>query len=128
MKWLDRELVAGPYLTLATSEAAFQRVLRYLKVPREKWLHWLDDNSLGCMHPLGTTSGRLACVVCVRLGEEEEGIAAATTLIHEAVHVWQAWRRRNGENEPSAEFEAYAIEAISRSLMKEYARQLQART
>jgi hypothetical protein len=103
--WLDRELVAGPYLALATSEADYRKAMRHLKVPREQWAPWLADDSLGCMHTLKNPSGSVCCVVCVRLGAQAP-IEAAATLIHEAVHVWQAWCKYRHEWEPSAEFEA----------------------
>lgn len=41
-------------------------------------------------------------------------------LVHEAVHLWQDARRVLGEKEPSAEFEAYAVQSISQRLMEAY--------
>lgn len=120
MKWLNRDLVLGPHLWLATNERDFHKAMRRLKAPREKWAPWLSESSFGCMHTLTTPGGSIACVVCIRPGEQS-AIEDACTLIHEAVHVWQAWCNYKGEDRPSCEFEAYAIESISRSLMKAYA-------
>ena len=41
-------------------------------------------------------------------------------LVHEAVHIWQAMCEEIGEESPSAEFEAYSIQAITRSLWRAY--------
>jgi hypothetical protein len=121
VKWLDRDLITGPYLGLATTEAGFQKALRHLKVPREKWPKWLDDDSLGSAHTFTNPKGNIACVVCMRPREGGNSIDAAGTLIHEAVHVWQQYCERVNEHAPSREFEAYAIEAIATTLMKAYA-------
>lgn len=120
MRWLDRDLVVGPYLALATNEVDFRKAMRRLQVPRERWPKWLADDATACAHSFTNPSGGIASVVCIRLGEHQ-GIAVASTLVHEAVHVWQTWSRHIGEREPSDEFEAYSIEAISRRLMQAYA-------
>lgn len=41
-------------------------------------------------------------------------------LLHEAVHIWQQVRELMGESEPSTEFEAYSIQAISQDLFEMY--------
>jgi hypothetical protein len=45
-------------------------------------------------------------------------------LVHEAVHVWQFHCENIGEREPSIEFEAYSIQAVSQFLMEAYAASL----
>lgn len=42
------------------------------------------------------------------------------TIIHEAVHVFQALTKYIGEDNPGDEWEAYTIEYIATSLIKEY--------
>lgn len=42
------------------------------------------------------------------------------TCIHEAVHVFQKLRKYIGEDSPGDEWEAYTIEYIATSLIKEY--------
>lgn len=41
--------------------------------------------------------------------------------MHEAVHVFQHFKKSIGERKPSKEFEAYAIQSIADRLMNEYA-------
>jgi hypothetical protein len=124
MKWLDRGLVEGPYLALVTTEEDFHKAMRHLKVPRKEWSTWLEEDSQGCVHTLKNPSGGLACVVCIRPKAEADPIEMAGVLIHESVHVWQMWCKYKEEREPSIEFEAYAIESISKRLLKAYAASL----
>ena len=45
-------------------------------------------------------------------------------LVHEAVHVWQAYCREIGERNPGDEQEAYAVQSIAQELMAEFARRM----
>lgn len=58
----------------------------------------------------------------VQLGDtsERNQIEVYGLLLHEAVHVWQIVKKRMGESEPSVEFEAYSIQAISQDLFEMY--------
>jgi hypothetical protein len=120
-KWLGRDLIVGPYLTLALSEKDFQQVLRHCKVPRDDWSPWVSTPQADAtMHRLTNADGGMVCVVCLRNASSKEGVQIASLLVHEAVHIWQAWRDFVGEHSPSAEFEAYGIQAISQRLMTAY--------
>lgn len=44
----------------------------------------------------------------------------AGILVHEATHVWQQVRKTIGEELPSVEFEAYAMQAIAQGLLNAY--------
>lgn len=59
------------------------------------------------------------CIVTVRDGLEldHNALEVACLLTHEAVHVWQELTEKIGEEAPSAEFEAYSIQAISQELI-----------
>lgn len=123
MKWLNRDLVVGPYLALCTTEADYQRVLRHCKIPRDDWDKWVHDGADATTHEFTNSNGGHICAVCIR-PSEKQGPQIAGMLVHEAVHVWQYHCRSIGEREPSWEFEAYSIQAIAQRLMYAYAETL----
>jgi hypothetical protein len=116
-KWLNRDLIVGPYLALALSEKDFQAALRHCKVPPAEWAPWVSQDADATTHVLRNPDGGMACVVTIRDCEGKEGVQIAAMLVHESVHVWQMWRESIGESEPSKEFEAYSIQAIAQRLM-----------
>lgn len=61
-------------------------------------------------------------VVCIRLHSKHSMERRYTTLVHEAVHVWQTLRDYICEEKPSEEFEAYTIETIASTLILAYKR------
>jgi len=122
MKWLNRDLIVGPFLTLVLSERECHKAFRHCRLPKDKWVPWMkSDHADATMHWLTNPNGNLVCIVALRVRPGISGVQAASILVHEAVHVWQEFRRRIGEENPSAEFEAYAIQAISQRLMEAYA-------
>lgn len=123
MRWLDRELVTGPYLGLATTEVQFHKAMRHCKVARENWPAWVSEGADATTHTFANKDGNTACMVCIRPREGHTPIKIAAILVHEAVHVWQEHCERIGERNPSPEFEAYSIQAISQRLMQAYADQ-----
>ncbi|MFZ5784013.1 MAG: hypothetical protein ACOY4R_27760 [Pseudomonadota bacterium] len=61
--------------------------------------------------------------ILVTLGEHIDGrdhTGIVALIVHEATHVWQAIRRNIGEEDPSAEFEAYAMQNIVLGLLAAY--------
>lgn len=66
--------------------------------------------------------GKTVVLITLRDGAENERPASEIlgVLIHEAVHVWQEVRACIGEHEPSKEFEAYSVQAISQSLIEAF--------
>ncbi len=119
--WLERDLVVGPYLTLCTSQAAFDKVLDAMSKPREPYV---NPGSHATTWQLGRgDDGGQVCVVCIEPSGHDP-IATCALLVHEAVHVWQAWREQAGEKSPSHEFEAYAIQSIAGRLMWAYREQV----
>jgi len=66
--------------------------------------------------------GKTLIIVCVNV-DGRSGIEVAGLLVHEAVHIWQEYRRNVGETSPSSEFEAYSIQTISQQLMWGYCEQ-----
>ena len=122
-RWLDRRIAApGPFLTLCLSEGDFEAVLRHCKINerppfvKNAWssatLNWFESD------------GNLVCAVCIRGFEGRNPVEVAGLLVHEAVHIWQAYSTRIGESEPGDEQEAYAIQSIAQELMAEFARRM----
>lgn len=120
VKWLNRDLIIGPYLVLCTTEAGFERVMRHCKVPRGNWGQWVRDGANATTHELVNPEGGHVAVVCIK-ATTQHPCQVAALLVHEAVHVWQYHCDRIGERNPSSEFEAYSIQAISQRLLYAYA-------
>lgn len=65
--------------------------------------------------------GGAACIVTI--GERKknwDGIGIISLLAHEAMHVWQRCCEHIGEEKPSAEFAAYAMQNIVEELVRGY--------
>ena len=121
-KWLDRRVAApGPYLTLCTNKDQFNKALKSIGVKSDA--PFVSDGANATCHWIDNKSGDLVCIVCLGPTDKRTPVEVAGLLVHEAVHVWQAYADRIGEDKPGMEQEAYAIQAISQELMAEYARQ-----
>lgn len=111
-QWLDGALLISPIkYSLCTSEEEHN-----LLFPKEEFLgpqHLAETRKV-------VVGDRFGIFVCLSPTTREEDIV---TLVHEAVHVWQAIRDYLGEDEPATEQEAYCIETIFTNLLKEYDRQ-----
>ncbi len=127
IKWLNRDFIRGPYLALATSEKGYHSALRHCKVPQKDWASWVAGGADATTHVLTNADGGMVCLVCICV-TTQESIQVAAMLVHEAVHVWQKWCEKHGENSPSEEFEAYSIQTISQRLMYAYADTLKGKT
>lgn len=121
--WLSRQVAAaGPYLALALNSEDLGRINRHLGVSAA----WDFGRARGgaCTWAFENNNvGRLACVVCVSYRAMEATIPIlASTVAHEATHVWQFHAKDLGETTPGDEQEAYAIEWITRTLLEEVGR------
>ncbi|MBT2299250.1 hypothetical protein J7E70_02120 [Variovorax paradoxus] len=125
-QWLDRALFVSNYhYTLCTTQGMFKRELRELALPPADWPPFLKNGRANAtVHYLEHTSGRRCALVCIPPSEHRDPLEVLGLLTHEAVHIWQAIREDIGEKEPSAEFEAYAIQRLSQELWGEYRRQV----
>jgi hypothetical protein len=121
VKWLNRDLIVGPYLCLCTSERDYHRVLRHCRVPVAQWDRWVSDGADATTHILANPNGGMVCVVAISVPPDKTPVQVAAMLVHEAVHVWQQHCRSIGEREPSEEFEAYSIQTIAQRLMQAFA-------
>lgn len=121
-KWLDRYTVMAPHMALCLDEADFLRAARHCNVANpDTWLE--PEKHKACVHTWERKGG-LTCVVCVNPDAlAADPIQVACALVHESVHIFQRLCDNIGEDQPSREFEAYAIERISEELMREFDRQ-----
>lgn len=119
LKWLDRHLVTGPHLALCTSKDQYVAALEHLKIPKRLRPPFMSPKAEGTTTTLEGPGG-LVCLVCIRVDKKRCPLRTVSILVHEAVHVWQAHRDRIGEDTPSEEFEAYAIESIAERLITAY--------
>ena len=120
-RWLDRTLIRGPSVTLCKSEEQYNKVMRDLGVDYPD--PWIGEQQMATVHHFSNAvSGGRSCVVCIGNMKNVPPIRIASILVHEAVHIWQTYIEFIDEENPSKEFEAYSIEAISYNLMEEYVR------
>lgn len=106
-------------IALVTSAKDFDAMLRRMKV-KERPPH-LGPGALASTHVFVNDGGGLARMV-VSVGPMPKG-DLVPVLAHEAVHVWQEIKEFIGEEKPSHEFEAYAVQNLIYYLRSEYLRQ-----
>lgn len=79
--------------------------------------------------PYPTTAGsvthfdnkfRAECLIVTVAPHNRPALRVIGILAHEAAHVWQSICEAIGEREPSKEFEAYSIQAITQELIAAY--------
>lgn len=120
VQWLNRSLILGPYLCLCATEEDYHAVMDYLKVPHHQREPWVNKRADATTHLLENRDRGLVAVVCLGDVSRRSPVDVAALLVHEAVHVWQAFCEGIGEKSPSDEFEAYSIQNISHELMTAY--------
>ncbi len=123
--WCDRSIIKLPtYFGLCTTEKLFRRELRAMKLPKEDWPSYLPSpHAHATAHFFDRPSKEEYCIVTLRDTTGMDPISVAGLLVHESVHIWQNYHERIGEHTPSHEFEAYAVQWISQSLMWDYVSQ-----
>ena len=120
-KWLDRRIAApGPYLALCLSQEEFRSAMMRLKAADIP--NWCRADAM--THIFDHEGGGVCCVVCIKGWEGRNPVSVAGLLVHEAVHVWQAYAESIGEKSSGDEQEAYAIQTIAQELMSEFARRM----
>lgn len=123
MKWLGRDTVRAPHLALCLSEKEYLQAAKHCNIDSPE--KWIDESKNFAVLHTWQRGGSLTCLVCLSAqAQDSDPITVATTLVHEAVHVFQRLCDSIGESEPSREFEAYSIERISEQLMREFARRM----
>lgn len=122
-KWLETYLVPAyvPYC-LCTTEELFLEKTKELKCKNPpKFLDKLS--SAHCHRFADEKTGGISIVVTIDTNQKDR-VILYSSLVHEAVHIWQDTREQIGEDKPSYEFEAISIAKIAEDLMREYEKQL----
>lgn len=117
--WLNRDLLRGPYLAMCLTQPQYKAAMAHMRIENPPSMFG-TEHCHASTHVLVNPDGDLACVVTLRPTAGRSGTEVAGLLVHEAVHVWQAWCKHVGEDEPGDETEAYAIQWISQQLMDAY--------
>lgn len=122
--WLHRALITGPYLCLVRCEADFQQIIKKAGVTDP--IRWLGVNAAATTTDVKNRDNERISVVSLRpdIEASRSPIQIAALLCHEAVHVFQNHCEAIGEEKPSDEFQAYAIEQIALRLMFAYTREI----
>lgn len=111
---------AGPSVLLVQSAKQMQKKLEaYGVYPKHKaFPRWEEMQGAAGMTWGLTVDGMPVWVIGI--GKDADPIEVVSTLAHEAVHVKQGWMEYISESEPSAEFEAYVVQAIMRIVLRQY--------
>lgn len=129
IKWLDRSIWTLPFhLVLCTSAKRYAELMDWMQVPaanRETFPTAAVPGKRGGWVTMYEKDSELdICLVCV-VPTPDDPAAALSTIVHEAVHVWQNAKDIVSPNrDVGREPEAYAIQAIYDTLMEEYAKQV----
>lgn len=125
VEWLERSLITGLPYCLCLQEKQFHSILKKYKIPKSKWPPFISSKQANAtVHFLvNPSTGSEIHIVCLGDFSGQKTVQIYALLIHEAVHIWQAFREYIGEKSPSSEFEAYAIQQISQSLMMSFDKQ-----
>lgn len=110
-------IIEGPQIELVASRGQLEGALR--RLDSQFTATWLDArDAFGLTWHLG--EGKW--IVGLNFDNLPDGRTAMSTLAHEATHVKQGWMRMIGEDRPSDEFEAYAMDSIMSNLLGQYAK------
>lgn len=117
--WCNRSIsVLDSYVGLVLTEEQFRNELEWFQVPWREWLKTPQADAT--THFMKSKKGTSVTIICIRIKPEMGPLEIAGLLVHEAVHVFQRHCEFIGEDSPSLEYEAYAIQHISQQLMNAY--------
>lgn len=120
IKWLDMpKSHPSPYVTLCKTQKEFDKALKKLKHPTERFV---PQGANAVVHIYKDTGGSALCIVCIDLAgacKKKHRNQIYSILVHEAVHIWQIVKEEMHEEKPSVEFEAYTIQWIAQQLFYE---------
>jgi hypothetical protein len=107
-------------MRLCLDEKDFHAALRDIKTPKP-YPPFLGSASANATTHLLQTNRGLAAIVTLGDTTGVDPIEVYALLVHEAMHIWREIRLDLDERDPSAEFEAYAMQMLARELMQAYA-------
>lgn len=112
--WCDRGWQPFCY-GFCPDEAAWKREMRRLNVDECPY-----PTSDGRFTVFDKANGHEHCGIVTVSHRKMDRLSIVGLIVHEAMHVWRHVRENMGEREPSAEFEAYSMQAISQNLIHAY--------
>lgn len=108
------------YFGFCPSPKVYEAEMQRLGVPAHDRRY---PTTAGACTYLTNNDGKLTCIVTLMDTVDTcNTIQIVGVVAHEAVHVWQQLCDLIGEDSPSAEFEAHAIQAITEELLCAYKR------
>lgn len=122
LEWQDPMIFRSPIdYCLCLTEKAFFDELKRLKIPKDVRPSYAK-NADAIIHffSLPNSIGEIAIINLSTSVDKYSELELYALLMHEGVHLWQRICEYVGEETPSAEFEAYAIQTIALNLMKSY--------
>jgi hypothetical protein len=122
VKYLTRTLTHSPiHYGLCLSEKDLLREAKRLKAELDPSdFPGPEDHAMTVFFEDG--KGARRALVCIDWAKHKDPDTILASLIHESVHVWQEIARYIGEAKPGSEQQAYSIERIAMSLIREYRR------
>lgn len=109
-------------MTLCLTEKALRKVEAKMKgaIPTT---HWITPGANATVHIWQRPKGEKVCAVCIGPTKGMDLATVTSLIVHEAVHIWQEYRADFTGGEPGVEQEAYGVQIIVDTLLREYIRQ-----
>jgi hypothetical protein len=125
IRWLDRDIVIGPYLTLTLTQEETIAAYKHL-APKEFNPETSIKYSAGVTYSF-YRDDKLAIIVALDNWAKRDLPSIIGLIIHEASHVIDIFMETIGETTPSSEFKAYSIQNVSQILIEEFLERVQIR-
>lgn len=126
--WCSRDIFYSCVAyTIITNEEDFWKEVQKLGVPREIVGPWVGAGSNARTHKFvyhEEGKSTECAVIAFPASPDRDPEEVIGLIVHEAMHVWQWILEGIGESKPSCEFEAYSVQSIVQSLLREYKRQV----
>lgn len=117
-RWCNRSLIQFPlWYAYVPDEKAWNREMKRLGVKNEPY-----PTKMGRMTLLTDDTGKTIALVTLNheIAKEHTEAEVAALIAHESMHVWQEIMSAIGEQTPSQEFAAYALQTIFHELYSGY--------